>query len=1089
MGTNLEGRPENQHEGAPPAARSADCPSLERWGLYEAGLLPDAEALELLEHSSVCDACGALLADMRADVPEQDTQPLLRSGTAAWKKDMLRQIAAQQGDDSRPARSGMRYGWLAAAAAALIAVSAGAAWWIHREDSPDAAFRLLAQSYTERRPFDFRIPGAAPGPIRANRGANPEPTVSLADARSLITRKLRDNPGNADWLRVRARADLLEIRYAEAIDDLRKAQDSDPQNPEILGDLAIAYLERAGSQQRDKDVGDAIGFLKNAIDARPSDPLLRFNRALAFEREGTPDASIDDWKEFLRLEPTGPWAQEAREHLARQELKKKQRARSSGPRSSEDSINLLAARAFQPSPSIDPIFIAADLTIHHGDSWMHDLMTNTDGAANRRALETLATAMREAAAGRASSAEDFDARAVVQFRSYSNYPGALFASFQQAYALQRMSRPECLGVARDSVSQAVSRHYYWLASQLLLTASSCFEMRGNLEAAYDAIIRAQRAAEQGSYETAGLRALGFRAAFLGRLGMYHEAIRLDEIGLQRFWEGQGDPVRAYQFYYDLATNLSAVGDLPAAAAAMREAVEIAARQPDRSVDGMVRASYGDILLRDGRLRDAAAEFDLSARTFAQLPGSPSTRLYQSYAEILRARQAGQENQISEGLHLLDDMEAILPSIRNPALEARFFGAKADILARAGRISESDACLRRVLALRNDSQAPSGADASALSRDVSDAARTLTDHDLIRHDGEGALRLWASWNPSFRTVPAPSAATARLVYADLPSGPVVWIENQSGVYFRRLALSSADLSRLAPKFRRMVSDPHTPDDSIRAIAHYLFQRLIEPVQPLCGAAETIYISASGPFASVPFGALIGNDGVWLADHVMISYSPPMRGAIPSNAPPVGLSSKLIAVSFGDAAESLGETSLPPLPDVEGDSRSAALAFPRHMVLAGAAATLPALLPSLASADVFHFSGHAIVTAADAALVLAPRASGDSDRLLWASRIQRTGAQHCRLVVLAACSTGRAPGEDADPSSVIAGAFLQSGVPEVIASRWDVDSSATSLLVRHLYKDLGSGSTPLAALALAARDLRRNPSFAHPYYWAAFEVFRS
>jgi len=61
--------------------------------------------------------------------------------------------------------------------------------------------------------------------------------------------------------------------------------------------------------------------------------------------------------------------------------------------------------------------------------------------------------------------------------------------------------------------------------------------------------------------------------------------------------------------------------------------------------------------------------------------------------------------------------------------------------------------------------------------------------------------------------------------------------------------------------------------------------------------------------------------------------------------------------------------------------------------------------------------------------------------------------------------------------------------VIASRWDVNSRATSVLVAAFYREIAKGAKPQDALAAAIQELRRQPAYAHPYYWAAFDLFRS
>jgi CHAT domain-containing protein len=121
-------------------------------------------------------------------------------------------------------------------------------------------------------------------------------------------------------------------------------------------------------------------------------------------------------------------------------------------------------------------------------------------------------------------------------------------------------------------------------------------------------------------------------------------------------------------------------------------------------------------------------------------------------------------------------------------------------------------------------------------------------------------------------------------------------------------------------------------------------------------------------------------------------------------------------------------------------------------------------------------------------LAPASSRETSRLLWASQIPVESLRRVRLAMLAGCSTGSYGEENRDASSTMARTFLMRGVPQVIASRWDVSSRATAEFVRHFYDELNRGLGPEEAVSEASRALRRVPQFAHPSYWAAFDLFR-
>src|SRR2546425_7826195 len=106
---------------------------------------------------------------------------------------------------------------------------------------------------------------------------------------------------------------------------------------------------------------------------------------------------------------------------------------------------------------------------------------------------------------------------------------------------------------------------------------------------------------------------------------------------------------------------------------------------------------------------------------------------------------------------------------------------------------------------------------------------------------------------------------------------------------------------------------------------------------------------------------------------------------------------------------------------------------------------------------------------------------------AARFDGARLKHCRLAVFSACSTGTGErGGLVDPNSLVR-AFLLARVPHVVASRWNVDSTATAAFMRSFYGTLLTPITTAGALQAAANQIRRRPDTAHPYYWAAFSLF--
>ena len=60
----------------------------------------------------------------------------------------------------------------------------------------------------------------------------------------------------------------------------------------------------------------------------------------------------------------------------------------------------------------------------------------------------------------------------------------------------------------------------------------------------------------------------------------------------------------------------------------------------------------------------------------------------------------------------------------------------------------------------------------------------------------------------------------------------------------------------------------------------------------------------------------------------------------------------------------------------------------------------------------------------------------------------------------------------------------GVPDVVATRWQIDSASAVPMMDAFYGGLARGFTVPHALTAARQSLARDPRYRHPYYWAAY-----
>ena len=92
----------------------------------------------------------------------------------------------------------------------------------------------------------------------------------------------------------------------------------------------------------------------------------------------------------------------------------------------------------------------------------------------------------------------------------------------------------------------------------------------------------------------------------------------------------------------------------------------------------------------------------------------------------------------------------------------------------------------------------------------------------------------------------------------------------------------------------------------------------------------------------------------------------------------------------------------------------------------------------------------------------------------------------LVVLSGCRTALGKDYAGEGLVGLTRAFMYAGASRVAVSLWEVADKPTSELMVRFYKFmLGPEKlTPTAALRAAQLDLRRDPRWRSPYFWAPF-----
>ncbi|ABF43245.1 Tetratricopeptide repeat protein [Candidatus Koribacter versatilis Ellin345] len=307
------------------------CPDEERWSFLAAGRLSASEEKQLHEHASDCLHCGRLLKladdDLAVELSQEEratiaslasSRPAQQRALGERMSELMEAGAARERRPSPPARARWLRWALPAATAALA--GCGALYWSLEVRPLRHADNLIAAAYTSQRPFDLRLPGAAYGPIRQQRGGATrrldQPDLLQAEAELAI--QLDKHKTDPDWLRAQARIALLEGDPSQAVALLEPLSQHEGVKPGTMMDLAIAYIalgDVSTSPRRESDYKKGLSLLDRSLTADPASAVALFNRALVLERLQRQPEAAAAWKEYLKVDAESAWAHEARAHV------------------------------------------------------------------------------------------------------------------------------------------------------------------------------------------------------------------------------------------------------------------------------------------------------------------------------------------------------------------------------------------------------------------------------------------------------------------------------------------------------------------------------------------------------------------------------------------------------------------------------------------------------------------------------------------------------------------------------------------------------------------------------------------------------
>ncbi|HEX5703738.1 MAG TPA: CHAT domain-containing protein [Pyrinomonadaceae bacterium] len=720
-----------------------------------------------------------------------------------------------------------------------------------------------------------------------------------------------------------------------------------------------------------------------------------------------------------------------------------------------------------------------------------------------------------------------------------NSSGALYVTLGEG-ARAREFFKEALGLARKSQNKLEEATALRHLGELFQTEGDTRSARLHLEQA----LSLQRETRNPLAEAATLARLGLLANSEGRTP---EAMAIFEIALVIHRNAGAKPDQALTLH-NLALAHYEFEDFTKALDYFDQALRLFRETENRNGEAMTLHRLAMVQRKTGRTEDARKNITTAlaiAETIRGKLGSTDLRstylatvqqYYELYIDLLmeehrahpgkdfavRALEASEQARARSLLDLLHEAKADLRRDADPQL-----------LAREKELTE-------LINGKSDQQQTAFSDpkkaelAKVLGQELNGLTLELeTLQARIRESNPRYAELVsASSDPIAETQKLLEADTVLLEYKLSDERSYVWLITANGLQSHELA-GRAEIEKLAQQFyqsltaRNQLVKPESPgqrrarvetaDKQLETLGEKLRGLLLGPIESSL-AGKRVLIVADGALQYVPFAALLneprlaGRSGAReIAFLPSIGVLSQLRRAHSGRPTPT----KTVAV-FADPVFEADDPRLPPSRRTTSNGTQTEIGFygnglPRLLGAREEARFILALAPAgttfsafdfdanrdrvtkgeLNQYRVLHFATHALVNSQQ------PQLSGIVLSMYDALGNRRDGFLRLNhiydlrlsseLVVLSACST--ALGKDVRGEGLIGltRGFMYAGAPRVIASLWKVDDEATTELMKLFYRNLLQKQMPAsAALSAAQAEMRAQPRWRSPYYWAAFTL---
>jgi tetratricopeptide (TPR) repeat protein len=783
--------------------------------------------------------------------------------------------------------------------------------------------------------------------------------------------------------------------------------------------------------------------------------------------------------------------------------------------------------------------LAASLERNHQDFWLTQLLPPGSSPSQinpnfTQAVHALAQAIDADVQGDYLTAQQQTVKAGTLFHALGNAAGEDRAEVERSYAELRSSNvPGCYGAAHQLLGR--DPQFAWIQIHALTQDAYCDPAPGSAAENNSALLRAVSLAQDRHYALLELRARNMLGSAAVDARDSESAWRDYLSTVRRFYSGDYPAIRLYSTLSGLQEVERATPRIQLALLLQREVVGVVQLTQCRSLVPMERLNLAAAAIRAGSVTEAQEQMQLARSELAADGGGKSVEGFLSETQVSMARLYLGRRDLTAAAKMLDAAHGHMAGEHN-SYHSRDYAVVRGMLELAeGHPETAEPMLHEALLEEERLAGNGGADSIVLAQQDRELYAVLAGVWLAqRRSGEEVLSLWERYRLRILGDSVPvcqnkgldclrprlDEAVARLG-PDQLLGQIVLLDrlllykaNGKGVVWMQVPVGMDDVLAATASLELAVTSPKTPIDSVdraeQRAGGILLSQLTQPAakgdQKGTAAQNGELLLEPDPLlGNLPWPSVAAAAGpIGLEFNLEESPSLLLNPGRATGAPSRGALVGRPLVVGASIASGVGQL----LPEVLTEARAVARFGDDPSVLLADQATETQVAARLATASTIHFAGHAAQQDGGTRLLLAPAKAAPAANSLGASLkdaslkvpgpketapdkpyldsalFRKHPPRAARLAVFSACSTGKKEEGWNHGMGDIVDTLASLGVPDVVATRWQIDSGSAVPLMDAFYGGLAQGFTVPQALTSARQTLIRDARYRHPYYWAAY-----